>query len=280
MSDHEPHTPVTGPDFVDAPVPALATESPAGQPAPAPAISPFPTPESLPASFPAPGISPEQFVGPVSAPAPLPAAPSVAGIPAPPTGPTPATASFPAGFGAPGITPPAYAASASAFAPGGEPMPAQPDVDGRTDKATVERVGRGLLFSLASIIAGVGLTMVLYQVGFIASITSFVLAYAAIRLYTLGAGAPPRKGVWAVIAVIVVGVALSLISLVVSDLVAYLAEHYPDAALADKIDFVTVNLTVGEVWAEYTKDIVMYILFAGLGTFGLIRQLGRARTAP
>ena len=266
MSDHEPHTPVTGPDFVDAPVPALATESPAGQPAPAPAISPFPTPESLPASFPAPGISPEQFVGPVSASAPLPVAPAVA--------------SFPAGFGAPGITPPAYAASASAFAPGGEPMPAQPDVDGRTDKATVERVGRGLLFSLASIIAGVGLTMVLYQVGFIASITSFVLAYAAIRLYTLGAGAPPRKGVWAVIAVIVVGVALSLISLVVSDLVAYLAEHYPDAALADKIDFVTVNLTVGEVWAEYTKDIVMYILFAGLGTFGLIRQLGRARTAP
>jgi len=154
------------------------------------------------------------------------------------------------------------------------PEPAEP-----VAAPVVERVGRGVLFSLLSIIVGVGLTMILYQVGFIASITSFALAYAAIWLYTLGASAPPRKGVWGVIAVIVIGVALSVLSLVVSDMIAYLAKEYPDAAMADKIEFITTNLAIGEVWAAYVKDILMYVLFAGLGTFGLVRQLGRARKA-
>lgn len=62
-------------------------------------------------------------------------------------------------------------------------------------------------------------------------------------------------------------------------MIAYLAKQYPDAAMADKIEFITTNLAIGEVWAAYLKDIAMYVLFAGLGTFGLVRQLGRARKA-
>jgi hypothetical protein len=192
----------------------------------------------------------------------------------------PAPDPLPTSYPAPGIDPasfgPAGAAPFAAVPGAAETLPVS---DPATGIAVRERVGRGIVFSLLSIVVGVGLTMVLYQVGFIASITSFALAYAAIWLYTLGAGAPPRKGVWGVIAVIVVGVALSLISLVVSDMIAYLAEEYPAADLADKIDFIVYNLGRGEVWGDYTTDIVMYVLFAGLGTFGLVRQLGRARKA-
>jgi hypothetical protein len=53
----------------------------------------------------------------------------------------------------------------------------------------------------------------------------------------------------------------------------------PDATLAEKADFVWHNLTRTEVWQAYSSEVVMYVLFAALGTFGLIRQLGQARRA-
>jgi len=154
------------------------------------------------------------------------------------------------------------------------PQPAEP-----VAAPVVERVGRGVLFSLGAIVVGVVLTMILYKANFIASITSFAMAYSAIWLYTRGAGVPPRKGAWGVLAVIVVGVALSIVSMVVTDVLSFLATDFPDAALADKLDTIMYNLGRGEVWREYTTDILMYVLFAGLGTFGLVRQLGRARKA-
>lgn len=274
MSDSEPRTPAAGPDFVES----AATQPPAVHP-PAPAISPFPVSESLPTSFPAPGISPAQFAGPIAAPVPPPVPPAAANAPAPITEPIPAEPS-PGSFPAPGITPPPYAASASASVAAGEVAgPAEPDVEWWKDQPPTERVGRGLLFSIGAIVIGVALTMIFYKIGFIASITSFVLAYAAIWLYTLGAGAAPRKGVWGVIAVILVGVALSIVSMLVTDVLSFLQEEFPDAALADKLDTIWYNLGRGEVWSDYATDIVMYVLFAGLGTFGLVRQLGRARKA-
>ncbi|PFG15929.1 hypothetical protein ATK74_0450 [Propionicimonas paludicola] len=183
-------------------------------------------------------------------------------------------------FPAPGIELPPYAESASAPGVPAAAAAAADTTEGWWKEAPVhERVGRGLLFSLGAIVVGVVLTMILYKVGFIASITSFAMAYAAIWLYTLGAGAPPRKGVWGVLVVIVVGVALSIVSMVVTDVLGFLATELPDAALADKLDTIIYNLGRGEVWSEYTTDILMYVVFAALGTFGLVRQLGRARKA-
>lgn len=240
MSEPEPTVPGAGPDFVEA----------------------------------SPPSSSEFETGVASRPADVPAEPS----PMTPTFPWPQQP--PATLPAPGITPPAYADSASASHPVGETgAPGQPDVEWWKDQAPVERVGRGILFSLGAIVIGVALTMIIYKLGFMASITSFVLAYSAVWLYTLGAGAAPRKGVWGVLAVIVVGIALSVVSLLVTDVLDYLATNFPDAALADKLDTIWYNLGRGEVWGDYTADIVMYLLFAGLGTFGVVRQLGRARKA-
>jgi hypothetical protein len=142
-----------------------------------------------------------------------------------------------------------------------------------------ERVGRGLVFSLGGIVVGVVLTVLLWKLNFVASITSFAMAYAVIWLYTKGAGSAPRKGVGAVIGVIVAGVVISLASVVATDALDYLAVDYPDATLAEKADFVWYNLTLPEVWQAYSTEVAMYVLFAALGTFGLIRQLGRAQRA-
>lgn len=175
--------------------------------------------------------------------------------------------------------------------PGQQPYPPQPYVPqppaeqpigwapGAAVQPHEEKVGRGLLFSLGGIVVGVVLTVLLWKVGFFASITSFAMAYATVWLYTKGAGAPPKKGVGAVIGVIVIGVVVSLASIVTADALDYLASDYPDASIAEKADFVAYNLVRPEVWQDYSTNVVMFVIFAALGTFGLIRQLGRARGA-
>ncbi len=175
--------------------------------------------------------------------------------------------------------------------PGQQPYPPQPYVPqppaeqpvgwapGAAAQPHEEKVGRGLLFSLGGIVVGVVLTVLLWKVGFFASITSFAMAYATVWLYTRGAGAPPKKGVGAVIGVIVIGVVVSLASIVTADALDYLASDYPDASIAEKADFVAYNLLRPEVWQDYSTNVVMFVIFAALGTFGLIRQLGRARGA-
>jgi hypothetical protein len=139
-------------------------------------------------------------------------------------------------------------------------------------------VGRGLLFSLGGIVVGVVLTVVLWKLNFIASITSFAMAYSAIWLYAKGAGRGPAKGAAGVIGVIALGVVACLASLVVADALTALAA-YPEIQGAEKAQLVVAALLDPSVWGDYTREVLMYLLFAALGTFGLIRQLGRARRA-
>ncbi|MFT4110354.1 hypothetical protein [Propionicimonas sp.] len=169
----------------------------------------------------------------------------------------------------------------------GQPFPGQPPAGQPyaqpapvlAPAAPTEQVGRGLLFSLGGIVVGVVITILLWKLNFIASITSFAMAYATIWLYTKGAGTPPRRGVGGVIAIIVAGVVVSLASVVAVDALDYLATQYPDASFGEKADFVLSNLLQPDVWQSYAGNVVMYFLFAALGTFGLIRQLGRAKGA-
>jgi hypothetical protein len=50
---------------------------------------------------------------------------------------------------------------------------------------TTERVAVGLLAALGAVLAGVVLTVVIWRAGFIASITSLVIAIGATWLYTV-----------------------------------------------------------------------------------------------
>ncbi|MCC6495704.1 MAG: hypothetical protein IT193_05545 [Propionibacteriaceae bacterium] len=168
---------------------------------------------------------------------------------------------------------------------GVHPAPAYPDhpvspvtaTPGPVGGQPVENVGRGVLFSLAAIPLGTALTVGVWQLGFVASITTFALAAAAVWLYAKGAGSAPAKGALAVIGVIVVGVVASIVGVIASDAVRYLGEEYPGTAVSDQVAFVLANLADGEVWQSYGGDIAMFVLFAALGTFGVIRQLGRAK---
>ena len=57
-----------------------------------------------------------------------------------------------------------------------------------------ERVALGLLASLLAVVGGVVLTVVIWRAGYIASITSFVIAIGAVYLYTAAAGVAAAQG--------------------------------------------------------------------------------------
>lgn len=137
-----------------------------------------------------------------------------------------------------------------------------------------EAVGRGLLFSLVAIPVGVAAAVLIWQLGFIASITSFAIAAGAAWLYSRGAGTAPRAGLVPLIVVIITGVALSFLAIVAADLVSYYntpegaALGWPSASA-----FVMAHLFDPEVLGSYGTDLAMFGVFAALGIFSTVRRL-------
>ena len=138
-----------------------------------------------------------------------------------------------------------------------------------------ERVAVGLLAALSAVVVGIVLTVVLWRAGYIASITSLIIAIGATWLYTRAAGSDPRRGLIPLIALILLGVVISFFAVVASDLI----EAYDDAVASGlvptigKSEFVRRGLTDGDVLSEYGKDMAMFGLFAVLGIFGTVRRL-------
>lgn len=137
-----------------------------------------------------------------------------------------------------------------------------------------EAVGRGVLLSLLAIPVGVAATVLLWQFGFIASITSFAIAGGAAYLYVRGAGTPPRAGLVPLILVILTGVVLCFLAVVAADAVAYY--NTPEGAelgWPSATSFVVAHVFDPRVLGSYGSDLAMFGLFAVLGAFGTLRRL-------
>lgn len=140
-----------------------------------------------------------------------------------------------------------------------------------------ELVARGIAFSLGAIPVGMAAAVLIWKLGFVASISSFVIAAGAALLYTKGAGAPPRKGLVPLVLVVLIGVAASFFAIVASDLGDFYGTPkgqslgYPSG-----FEFVKANIFNFGVLGTYGSELVMFVIFAALGTFGTMRQMARA----
>ena len=144
--------------------------------------------------------------------------------------------------------------------------------------APVEIVPRGILFSLAAIPLGMAVTVVIWKLGFVASISSFLIAAAGTFLYAKGAGSAPRRGLVQLVAVILVGVAASFLAIVAADLVEfYNTPKGQSLGYPSVVSFVSGNLFTGDLLSSYGSDLVMFVAFAALGVFGTVRRLLGAR---
>src|SRR3982750_2359813 len=82
----------------------------------------------------------------------------------------------------------------------------------------VENVGRGTLFALLAVPAGVAVWLILWKFGFIASIVGFGVVWAAVQLYVRGSGGViSRVGAVAILGIVVVTLLLSFLSGMVYD---------------------------------------------------------------
>jgi hypothetical protein len=248
------------------------------QPAPPPAAPGFSAPPSAPQHY-APPATPTGYAPP--------AAPTGYAPPAAPTGYAPPAApqayAPPSGYQAPG----AFAGSAypapdqhltqqspdasAAWTTGASPTP-QP----WAEDDTVELVGKGLLFSLGGVVVGIVAAVALWQMNFVAALSSLVMAYSCVWLYTKGAGRSPRKGALPLLAVILVGIFASLAAAFASDAIRVALKIYPGNSGA-QTGWVLSYLTNPAVWQQHISSVVMYLVFAGLGAFGIFVGLAKAR---
>ena len=185
--------------------------------------------------------------------------------------PAPAPAAYGQPSAAPGADlPPPAAATDHVWTPDGlVPVPALPP----------ERVGRGAAFALLAVPLAALVAGVLWKIGFVASITGFVLAAVAAILYLRGSGGRIRKGVAVVAGVIVLGVVASFFTIVVVDLYGYYPRLDPDVAAAypSRWGFVRDNVFYPPLLKDYTKDGVLLAVFGLIGGIGTIARLVRMR---
>lgn len=157
----------------------------------------------------------------------------------------------------PATAPPVQGAPVSANSPLSATAVAEPPADA---------VVGGLAFAGIGILAGIIVSVLIWRLGFVASIGSFLMALAAVRLYTKGAGAPPRRGAIALVALICLGIVLSFFACLVSDLWVYYSEHEADFGPETRRQFITDNVFYGPVLSGYSREMIMFAIFGVIGT--------------
>ncbi|MFB9315076.1 hypothetical protein [Nocardioides plantarum] len=157
----------------------------------------------------------------------------------------------------------------------GQPAAGQPFPDAPVVTEPRERVGLGLLASLGAVLGGVVLTVLLAQLGFITAISSFVIAFGAAFLYEAAAGRPARKGLVPLVLLIVLGVVLSYLAVIGSDLWdAY--DEIREVGLTEQSRAAFVGdylFKPGDVFENPYKDLPWFAVFGVLGVFGVVRRL-------
>jgi len=145
--------------------------------------------------------------------------------------------------------------------------------------AQQENIGKGLLWAALAIPVSAIAWVLVWQLGFIASVVSFGMAWLMGWLYTRGAGrAPSRRAAVPLLVLVVVGVAVSFLAGLASDAASVYAETTQTDAMqaitsGDFWSFYFDNLGHADLWSGYAGDLTVSILFAAAGTFSFVRTL-------
>ncbi|GEA89799.1 hypothetical protein [Cellulomonas cellasea] len=135
-------------------------------------------------------------------------------------------------------------------------------------------VGRGALLALATIPVGIAAWVLLWGMGFIASIVAALVAFLAVRLYVLGAGRLTRTGALVVLAITVVTLVLAFVGGIAWDAATAVGEETGTSAwgaLTDPTFWSWFSSILPEVLPEYGTDIAWAAGFGALGSFTTLR---------
>ena len=146
-----------------------------------------------------------------------------------------------------------------------------------------ENVGRGTVVALLAIPAGVIVWVIIWSIGFIASIVSFGVALLAMFLYRLGSGGQiGRTGAIRVAIITITTIALSIFTGLVVDVavgISQVAQVSPIDALSSPAFWTVFNEYLGTAGAPLYGSIALAVVFGIFGCFSVLRRAFRA-TGP
>ncbi|CAN5283072.1 hypothetical protein BH11ACT3_BH11ACT3_18580 [soil metagenome] len=133
-----------------------------------------------------------------------------------------------------------------------------------TPSVPTENVPRGTIFALAIIPAGIIVWVILWRVGFIASIVSFGVALGAMWLYRFGSGGRvSRTGAIRVTIIVIATILLAFVAGIVSDNPRGYGIAFQNGTFAS-----LVLRAIGFNFVSF----LLALLFGALGCFGVLRQ--------
>ncbi|MBF4461927.1 MULTISPECIES: hypothetical protein [unclassified Rathayibacter] len=159
-------------------------------------------------------------------------------------------------------------------------VPASWEAPAVTPAAPTPHIARGVALALLVLPAGVLVWLALWQAGFVASIVGFGVAFGAGWLYRKGAPGPlDRRGVAAIVTIIIVTMVVSIVAGVVADTLTGIAP----GAIARVVTsshywswFFGTVLRDPQFLATNGTSLLFAVLFTVLGTFRTIRRLVRS----
>lgn len=168
-----------------------------------------------------------------------------------------------------------------------QPQPAQPDAydPAFVPAAPVENVGRGALLALVALPVGVAAWVLIWQLGFIASIVAFAIALLAVFLYRRGSGGVVgRAGAFTIVGIVAVTLVLAFFGGYASDLIPYYTEATGLSAVSAVTDPVFWDaygamMSDPSVSGAIARDAAMAFGFGALGCFGVLRAVFRKQAA-
>jgi hypothetical protein len=148
-------------------------------------------------------------------------------------------------------------------------------------QAAPANMKRGLLFASAVTPAGIIAWVVLWQMGFIASLVAFGVAYGATWLYKKGSGEQKiSKAAYPLLALIIATIVLAFLAGMISDgWSVYSSDGHGDFWSADFWSFIAANFSSGDLWSQYLGDIFMSLVFGAIGAGGVIMELARKQNS-
>ena len=154
--------------------------------------------------------------------------------------------------------------------------------------APVENVGRGTALALLAVPAGVAVWLILWKLGFIASIVGFGVVWAAVQLYVRGSGGLiSRLGAFIILGIVVVTLLLSFFAGMVYDAAHEIGEASSLStweAFRHELFWSTFWDAFPDALPAYKKDFLFAAGFGALGAFSMLRavfqQSGRPPVQP
>ncbi len=150
---------------------------------------------------------------------------------------------------------------------GNVPAQAEPTTPEVVQKA--ENFATGLVGALLGAVLGGASIVLLNQLGFVASVSGFILAVCTLKGYELLGGRLMKKG-------IILSLILIALTPYIADRISWaivIVQQFPEVSIGEAFQTVHETIELNNLQGDYIKDLLFLYGFTVLGAFSTIRGL-------